>query len=82
MNLILRQFITYQIKEKSDVKIEIYNLKGQLLKVYKKYHNIGGEYKYTWNACSKNQKISSSIYFYKFTVNGKTKAIKKMCLLK
>lgn len=42
-----------------------------------------GDHAVTWNGYDvSGNKAASGIYFYKFTLNGKSKEIKKMLLLK
>jgi flagellar hook assembly protein FlgD len=42
-----------------------------------------GEHSIIWNGRDSNgDRVSSGIYFYKLSVNGKTEAVKKCLLLK
>ncbi len=63
-----------------NAKLEIYNLKGQKVKHYLISNNQSS---ITWNGADENkQTVSSGLYFYRITVDGKTVANKKMILLK
>ena len=65
--------------------IEIFNIKGEKVKVFT-FPNRGlgtSEYSVVWNGVDKSGKsVSSGIYFYKLSINGKTEAVKKCLLLK
>ena len=63
-----------------NAKLEIYNLKGQKVKQYSIFNNQAS---ITWNGMDENkQTVSSGLYFYRITIDGKTVANKKMLLLK
>jgi hypothetical protein len=68
----------------SFVTLEIFNLKGQKVKVFT-FPNRGlgtSEYSVVWNGTDENNKtVASGIYFYKISAD-KSSAIKKMLLLK
>ncbi len=69
-------------KEKK-VSIIIYNIKGQRVKTLIKEKMKSGRYSVIWDSKDENNKpCSSGIYFYKLDVDGKTKALRKMVLLK
>lgn len=75
--------IAYQISKKAKVVIEIYNLKGQKIEYYQKYHEKAGNYEMIWNGKDENNKlINSGIYFYRLIVDNKVIETKKMILLK
>jgi len=67
-----------------NTKIEIYNLKGQKVKSYpinslpdSPINTI------TWNGTDQNgHPVSSGVYYYKLSTNGKTQAVNKCLLLK
>ncbi|NQT65449.1 MAG: T9SS type A sorting domain-containing protein, partial [FCB group bacterium] len=67
-----------------NAKVEIYNLKGQRVKMYNSFPNWGlGTREVVWNGTDQNnQPVSSGVYFYKLVFNGKDIASKKMLLLK
>jgi hypothetical protein len=76
--------IVFNLPEEGDVKLEIYNIKGQKVKVFT-FPNWGlgtSEYSVVWNGTDENNKpVSSGIYFYKLMVDNYSKT-KKMLLLK
>jgi len=75
--------IHYSIKEKSIVRIVVYNIKGQLVKSLINGQQNAGDHSVIWNGNDEfNKPVSSGIYFYKLNVNGKTEAVKKCLLLK
>ncbi|MCK4311543.1 MAG: T9SS type A sorting domain-containing protein [Candidatus Cloacimonetes bacterium] len=66
------------------VNLEIYNIKGQKVRTFDLFPNRGlGTREVIWNGTDENnQPVGSGIYLYKLVVNNKTKAIKKMILLR
>jgi len=74
--------ISYQLSENSYVCLQIYNIKGQLIKNLVEDMKPAGEHTITWNGTDYNEnQIPSGLYFYKLSANGKTNC-KKMLLLK
>ncbi len=74
--------IAYSLKETAKVKIEIYNLKGQLVKTLVNDTLPKGEHRTTWNGQDQHgNSVSSGIYFYKMQVGDYT-STKKMMLMK
>jgi hypothetical protein len=74
--------IRYSLKEAGKVKIEIYNMKGQIIKNFSQEHNSPGFYQISWDGRDENGKlVSSGIYLYRLTT-GKYTAAKKMILAK
>ncbi len=69
--------ISFTIPEAGNVKLNVYNSLGQLVKVLVNKNLQAGTYQYQFNANG----LSSGIYFYSITVNGFTD-VKKMNLLK
>ena len=69
--------IRYFLPKYTEVKIQIYNIKGQLVKTLVDENKPTGYYTIDWNA----KDLSSGIYFYKLTTKDKT-FIRKMILLK
>jgi ferredoxin len=68
--------ISFALKNNnSDVSIEIYNLKGQMIE---KLDVQNSQTEITWNA----DKLPSGTYFYKLRANGKFSSMKKMTLIK
>lgn len=74
--------INYSIaKSNSDVLVEIFNIKGQLVKTLVNETAEFGVYQKTWDGKNNySNPVSAGIYFYQLKVNGVTKSIKK-CLL-
>ncbi len=74
--------IRYSVKEASPVSIEIYNVKGQLVKTLVNENKASGNYSVVWNGRDNNQQaVSSGVYFYKMFA-GKYSSTKKMILMK
>ena len=72
------------VKETKNAELEIYNLKGQMVK---EYHIVSPSKNHqvfvTWNGTNENkQPVSSGIYFSVLKQNGKILALRKMMLLK
>ena len=74
--------ISYNIPINGNVKIDIYNIKGQkVTSLYNEYNNVGGN-SVLWNGKDdSNSVVSSGIYYYKIT-SGEFIETKKMILLK
>jgi len=73
--------ITFQIPEKSDVQLLIYNTLGQVIKLLMDDKLDAGEYQVIWNATNElGQNVPSGIYFYELKTNNFSQ-IKKMILL-
>jgi len=76
------RFHTSDISTFNSAEITIYNLKGQLIKKSSVIMN-GVEGSATWNGTDiNNNLVTSGIYFYQLSVNGKTLASNKCLLLK
>jgi len=74
--------IAYSIKETGKVTIEIYNLKGQLVKLLINEVKETGDHTAIWNGKDDSGKpISSGIYFYKLKSANYT-STKKMIMIK
>jgi hypothetical protein len=79
--------IRFQISDFSEIEsaaIEIYNLKGQRVKTIPiNSSTLQLINSITWNGTDDNFKpVSSGVYYYKLSVNGKTEAVRKCLLLK
>ncbi len=74
--------IAYDVKENQPVTINIYNLKGQLVKTLVNEMKAAGHYNATWNGKDKHDKnVSPGIYLYQ--MQGKNINItRKMLLMK
>ena len=75
--------ISYSIVKKSIVQIDVYNIKGHLVKsLINRQHNAGN-HSVIWNGKdSSGNNVCSGLYLYKLNVNGKTVSVKKCLLLK
>lgn len=74
--------IRYQLKDAGDVKIEIYNARGQLVRSFSQTHDAPGYYQINWDGRDSSGKtVSSGVYQYKMT-SGKYHSTKKMVLKK
>ena len=67
--------IAYQLPQESDVRIDIFNLKGQLVETIVNEKQNRGNHSVIWNA----EKESSGVYLYKITTEIQSKTAK--CLL-
>jgi len=74
--------ISYSLKEKGSVAIDIYDIKGRLVKNLVNDVKSAGSHKETWTGINNaGQEVGSGIYFYKMKTNT-TSATKKMILMK
>ncbi|MCK4695042.1 MAG: T9SS type A sorting domain-containing protein, partial [Candidatus Cloacimonetes bacterium] len=74
--------IRFDLKESAKVKLQIFNLRGQLIKTLLEEEMDAGEQEAWWDGTDKyNNPVSSGIYFYKLKAGNYEKA-KKMILLK
>lgn len=74
--------INYSIPSDGNVKLAIYNIKGQKVKTLVTGTQSAGSYNVTWDGKDENDRpVSSGMYFYKLRSSGKT-AVKKMLMLK
>jgi len=74
--------ISYSVKEPSNITIEIYNIKGQLVKTLVNEVKETGIYSAVWNSTdNSNKEVTSGIYFYKMKADDYS-SYKKMMLLK
>jgi len=74
--------LRYSMKEAGEVRIDIYNLKGQILKTYHNSHNLPGYYQVNWDGRDLNGRpVSTGVYFYRMT-SGNYSSTKKMVMAK
>jgi len=74
--------ISYSVKERGPVTIEIYNVKGQLVKTVVKGIQEPGNHTIVWNGTDDNgRSVSSGVYYYKMQA-GKYSSTKKMIMMK
>jgi len=75
--------IEFSIKNEGNVKLEIYNTKGQHVRTLVNEYLEPNFYSIIWDGTDENNhSASSGIYFYKLKVDGQTKASRKCLLLK
>jgi hypothetical protein len=73
--------IQYELPEASDVRLEIYDVVGQLVRTLVNEHQEAGRYSIQWDG--KNESgyaLSSGVYFYR--ISGSYSAMKKMLMIK
>ncbi|GAB1468541.1 hypothetical protein MASR2M64_12730 [Candidatus Cloacimonadota bacterium] len=74
--------ISFSMKETAFVSLEIYNVKGQLVKTMLNGVQGAGNHKVTWNGMDNNGRaVSSGVYYYKMNT-GKYSSTKKMIMMK
>ncbi|MCF7792444.1 MAG: T9SS type A sorting domain-containing protein [Candidatus Cloacimonetes bacterium] len=74
--------IEYEIPDACNVKVSIYNLKGQHVKTLVNEFKTTGYYYEYWDGTNRNnQKVASGMYFYLLKAGNKTK-VRKMTLMK
>jgi hypothetical protein len=74
--------IAFTLSNESNVKLSIYNLKGQKVKSLISSRFTKGQHSIIWNGRDNNNSdVSSGIYFYKLETDSKT-ITKKMILMK
>lgn len=74
--------LRYSMKEAGDVRIEVYNVKGQILKTFESNHNQPGYYQVNWDGRDANGRLAGTgVYFYRM-ISGKYSSTKKMVLAK
>ena len=74
--------IKYSLKQASDVKIVIYNAKGQLVRTLVNGHKEAGYYNATWiGNDDRGNRVASGIYLYKMITKDYVK-VQKMMMIK
>ena len=74
--------IAYSIQNDGMIELNVYNIKGQLVKTLVRGEQQAGSYEAVWNGKNNNEKgVSSGIYFYKLSTKDET-IMKKMLMLK
>lgn len=74
--------IRYSIASPSQVRMDIYNIKGQLIRTLINESKSAGEHRAIWNGKDdKGNSVSSGVYFYKLS-SGRFSSTKKMILMK
>ena len=74
--------ISYSLSEAQKVKIEVYNLRGQLVRTLVNDNQAAGDHKVIWAGIDNNNRaVASGIYYHKMTA-GKYSSTRKMILMK
>ncbi len=74
--------LSFSVKDAAPVKVEIYNMKGQLVRTLVNDTKSKGTYKVLWNGKDQNgNQVSSGIYYCKMYA-GKYSSTRKMLLMK
>lgn len=74
--------IKYALNESGTTSLDIYNLKGQLVKTLVRGHAEKGNYNVSWNGTDNSGKTcASGMYFYKLKTEHNT-SVKKMLMVK
>ena len=76
--------IKYDLAESADVTLQIYNVLGQVIRtlVASEAQNAG-RYQIRWNGMDdRGVPVSSGIYFYQISADGKFSDVRKLMLLK
>ena len=75
--------ISYQLQNKCELELTIYNLKGQKVKTLVNQQRDAGFYSIIWNGNDDSGKVvSSGVYFYELNINGISKQVRKCVLMK
>ncbi len=73
--------ISYELLSVGDVKVKIYNLRGEKIKTLVDRHQVKGSYKIKWDARDgRDVNIVSGVYILKFSVDAYTRTLKLMYL--
>lgn len=74
--------IKYHLPEAAQVKLEVYNMVGQVVRTLVNNQQNAGRYVVQWDAANDNgQNLASGIYLYRIQA-GDFHEVKKMLLLK
>lgn len=74
--------ISFSINQTSDVIIDIYNLKGQIIKILENDLLSVGDYVYTWDGTDKlNNSVTPGVYFYRI-VTDDISSVHRMIMIK
>jgi hypothetical protein len=74
--------LRYSMKEAGDVRIDVYNVKGQLMKTFNNSHSLPGYYQVNWDGRDlSGRPASTGVYFYRMTT-GNYSTTRKMVLAK
>ncbi len=74
--------LRYDLRDASKVSIDIYNLKGQLIRSYSRVHDNPGSYTIVWDGKDKaGLSVSTGVYFYRMQTDSYS-ATKRMLMSK
>ena len=74
--------ITFELNQSGRTSVDIFNVKGQLVKTLIDNHLYGGKHNVVWDGSdAENKQVGSAMYFYRVTVNGQQYS-KQMIMLK
>ncbi|MDD3234707.1 MAG: BNR-repeat neuraminidase N-terminal domain-containing protein [Candidatus Cloacimonetes bacterium] len=74
--------LRYSVTESGNVRLDIYNLKGQRIISFNKHHDQAGHYQIAWDGRDEaGNLVATGVYFYRMTC-GKYSASKKMVMAK
>ena len=74
--------ISYSLKEAGPVTIEVYNIKGQLVRTLVDETKHTGNHTVLWNGLDKNNRpVSSGVYFFRMR-SGRFSSTRKMIMMK
>ena len=74
--------ISYSLRKNADVKLVIYNLHGQKVRILVDEQKPAGEYQITWDGKNDSgEEVASGVYFYRM-IAGEFSESKKMVLLR
>jgi photosystem II stability/assembly factor-like uncharacterized protein len=75
--------IAFAISEPGNATIEIFNIKGELVRTIMNGNLPAGNHTVTWAGLDNNRKaVTSGVYLYKMTSNNNSSGTKKMILMK
>jgi hypothetical protein len=75
--------ISFSTEKRSDVKISVYNSKGQKVKTLTNENYDAGEHSVFWNGKNEsNHKVASGVYLYRMNVDGKVVKTNKCLVVK
>lgn len=75
--------IEFEVNKPSDVKLELYNMLGQTVKLLCNRFVEAGYYRFVWDGMDQNSKlVPGGIYFYQIRTGEKKAVMKKMIFLK
>ncbi len=73
--------IAYSLPKSTQVKIQIYNINGQLIRILIDKYQEAGYYKINWDGCNEQGILmSSGTYFYRFYTKNFVKSIKMLLI--